>query len=661
MESQIVDFDATGLNGLSGLMYLDQFVERMTESFFMAYGGIFEIDHEGGEDHLKPVLNYAKSDNKWINLNDKPDSLIDHVINTGFLVCEKTVQNRFPNEPFLEELNAESFIGVVLRDVESDPIGLLLLVGQAAVSNIAYCKQVIYEHISRINAEFDRVISRRKIKKFETNLRYFVEISRDLIWEIDSRGFYTYVNRASNSIYGYRQEEMLGHHFSEFMSLAAAEEFNGHLQQSISGNGEYDVITEHLTKDGRPLRVVYNTKPKYNNKKELVGFSGSTTDITESVQAEIAVRNNSEIFSSILSRLPVIYYRMDEKGYLLDIRGKGLERMGVNDMDWVGKPVHGLFIGMDDEINTALEGQTVHFKCKGTFEGQPWWFLTSMFFDNWTGYGAIGFSVDITEQIKSEEKLVHLLSDNRELAQRLVEIQEEERRNLARELHDELGQSITAVKSLARAITTNVGDSYSEVRSLGNSIIDLSGRLYEVVNGIMRRLRPDILDSLGFKETIKSCVVNSQLEKMGINCQLNFYGDIDTLDEIVQISIYRIIQECLTNISKYAMASNVRIDIGREYVDKIVTDKFSAIDAFDNYDHKNGYDILSICVCDDGVGMDLAKDLIRTDKNSKVGLIGIKERITALGGDLRIESHEGEGVSVRAEIDLNARKHLNGN
>lgn len=493
----------------------------------------------------------------------------------------------------------------------------------------------------RIVAELECVVLGNQLNKSRNDFRYLVETSRDMIWELDLNGRFVCVNRPSIMIYGYYPDEMKGMHFSRLMSTESAKEYDSYLGRSVQGNGVYDIVANHINKHGRPIQIIYNAKPKYSITGELVGYTGTTTDITESVRAQVAIRNNSELFSAILARLPVIFFRVDENGCIVDIRGQGLKRMGVDDMAWVGRPGYGLFVGMDEMIDSALSGKTVHFKSSGSFEGKTWWFYTSMFFDSWTGFGAVGFAVDITDQMESEEKLVHLLKDNRVLAQRLVEIQEEERRNLSRELHDELGQSITAVKSLATAITAAAGDSYSEIRSLGNSIIDLSGRLYEVVNRIMRRLRPDILDSLGFEETINSCLTNSQLERTGVNCKLQIKGNIEDLDEVVQITVYRIVQECLTNISKYAMASNIDVRIER---------RPGAAP-----EEPQGADLLIISVVDDGVGMDFGRDATSRVAEPKMGLQGIKERVTALGGDLDIESAPGKGVKIRAVIGLDGR------
>jgi glucose-6-phosphate-specific signal transduction histidine kinase len=355
----------------------------------------------------------------------------------------------------------------------------------------------------------------------------------------------------------------------------------------------------------------------------------------------------------------VIFFRVDEYGYLVDIRGNGLKRMGVNDLDWVGRPGYGLFIGMDEKIDSALSGNTVFFENRGTYNGTPWWFYTSMFFDSWSGYGAVGFSVDITEQKYVEEQLVELLNNNRKLAQSLVEVEEDERRALARELHDELGQSITAVRSLATVITASADKNDNEITSLASSIIDLSGQLYDVVNNIMQRLRPDIIDSLDFSESIRNCIVRSQLETAGVNCTLDYSGNINNLEDILKVTIYRIVQECLTNISKHAMASNVSIKIHRgtdegNYIGNKLIDPVSA--GHSNIRQGNR-DIVQIEISDDGIGMDVEEKMTSGKQAKRHGLQGINERVTAMGGMLEISASPGRGVKVQVVLVLGSSNH----
>ncbi len=631
-----------------------RFVEVITKTFNMHYGCVYELA-TAKSFSVNLLAEYYQNKNVISSAPVLEQETIKTLVKTSSFVEKNNVCTIFPMDALLTAINAESMVSFTAYDSQERIIGLVFFAGSNQVDT-ELAVEITSHFVEQINSQLQCLHTARLLEEKEMDYQNLVEASKDLIWEIDNQGYFTYVNKASYAIYGYRPAEMIGRRYSEFMSSKSASDFIDVSLQVLSGNSVSDVISNHVTKYGDLIQMMYSAKPKYDDTGDVVAITGTSTDVTESVRAKKAIQYNVEVFSSILGRMPVIFFRIDKNGILVDIRGKGLQRMGVKDMDWVGKPGYGLFVGMDKMIDSALSGETVIFESKGRFEGRPWWFLTSIFFDSWTNFGAVGFSVDITEQKLGEEQLVHLLNDNRKLAQRLVEIQEEERRNLARELHDELGQSITAVKSLATAVKTQAGDAYSEIRSLGNSIIDLSGRLYDVVSNIMHRLRPDIIDSLGFDEAIYNCVERSQLETMGIKCEVNIIGDINSLDEVVKISVYRIIQECLTNISKYAMASNVKVVIKREI--KTVADRrlHSMNVIKDNGDSLVfNQDTLLVSVEDDGVGMDVISAQKSTKKKKRMGLQGIKERVTALSGHLNIISDKGHGVKVSALLDLNTK------
>ncbi|MFW2371809.1 MAG: PAS domain S-box protein [Gammaproteobacteria bacterium] len=639
----------------NGEEYFYQLLKAATQSFGMAIGRLYELLGEN-KDTLKLLVECFENNPKQLELAELNSSTVNYLLKRGKFTNNSGTQNKFSSDKLLSQIKAESCLSLVVTNNRDEPIGLLFFAGDKADNEIIEYSEALDLLHGRLSAELERFQLSRLLKKSEEDYLYLLEASKDFIWEIDKQGVFTYVNKSALQIYGYRPDEMLGGRYTDFMSRKASADFTENVAQVMEGYSINDWVANHVTKYGNLVQIKYSAKPKYNEYGDIVGVSGSSTDISESIRAQKTIKNNSELFSVILSRLPVIFFRVDKKGYIADIRGNGLRRMGVTDMEWIGKPGYGLFVGMDAMINSALSGQTVIFESKGRFNGEPWWFLTSMFFDSWTSFGAVGFAVDITEQKQSEDQLVHLLNDNRLLAQRLVEVQENERRALARELHDELGQTITAVKSLATAIKTKAGEDYSEIRSLGNSIIDLSGSLYEVVSNIMRRLRPDILDSLGFDAAINNCIEQSQLEMMGINCFVDFEGDLNSLSEVYKITLYRIVQECLTNITKYAMASNVWVMIKREQLEDNDR-RMSNGEIYNNnglYDYVIKRDILTIFIKDDGVGMDMEKDTKSTDVESKMGLRGIRERVTALNGEVSIESRPGKGVEINAVLDLNS-------
>ena len=641
----------------SGDEYFSRFVHAICKHLELACGCVYSIDDEFAEQwklvtstrghdsccKLNPLL---ESKLKYEILNNKQTVIID-LLSSGYLGEEENT------------LGLTCLLSFFLYNSDNHINGVVIFGADATVLDQNTVIEVIDSQVPRAESVLDNMQNIIKLNAYENNYNKLVDSSPDVIWEADTQGRITAISSSCKAIYGFSEDFMLGKEYTDFMTEKSASQFIEYLELMSRSECFYNVLSDHIGKDHEHIMVSYNIIPKLDENHKISGVIGATRDISKSIKAQETIKNTSELFSSILSRLPVIFFRLDANGQFVEIRGNGLRRMGVEDMDWVDKPAYGLFVGMDAEIDSALAGNTVFFENKGTYTGTPWWFYTSMFFDSWSGDGAVGFSVDITEQKYVEEQLVELLNNNRKLAQHLVEVQEDERRTLARELHDELGQSITAVKSLATVICASTGNQYTEIRSLGNSIIDLSGQLYEVVNNIMQRLRPDIIDNLDFSETLGNCIVRSQLETAGVNCNLDIVGNVNGLQEVVKVSIYRIVQECLTNISKHAMASNVTVHV-RRGVEESNLRRSKVYDALQRNSARTSAinrDTIKIEITDDGIGMDVHHK-IRNGKTAKRhGLQGIHERVTAMGGTLTITSDPGKGSTILAILVLGGNKH----
>ena len=232
------------------------------------------------------------------------------------------------------------------------------------------------------------------------------------------------------------------------------------------------------------------------------------------------------------------------------------------------------------------------------------------------------FLADITNVTRMQTQLANALEENRRLSQRSMQVQEEERRNLARELHDELGQSINAIKVDAVAIRDG-SDNAAEVRRGAKAIIDVSGQVYDVVRSLLQRLRPVALDELGLRSAVEYGVGQWQRRHSAVRCDFTAQGELDGLSEEVNITLYRLAQECLTNVAKHAQAATVTIALARVEGGEV---HFS----FE----------------DDGRGFDPGQ------RSQGLGLVGLRERVEALGGQFDLKSAPGHGVRVRASIPV---------
>lgn len=214
------------------------------------------------------------------------------------------------------------------------------------------------------------------------------------------------------------------------------------------------------------------------------------------------------------------------------------------------------------------------------------------------------------------------LAQSRELAETVRARIEDERREIARELHDETGQSLTAIRSLAHALVQRPG-SDETTRSTAQLIADTAGKLYAAMHEMIPRLRPLTLDSLGLADTLRDQVAEWRRLHPQVDIALSI-GDMPaSLGETATVAIYRVVQEAVTNALRHADARRVEIALGR-----------------------NG-DALSVTVADDGRG--LPEDW---KQPGHYGLRGIAERAHALGGVARIGNREPHGALVDMSIPL---------
>lgn len=206
-----------------------------------------------------------------------------------------------------------------------------------------------------------------------------------------------------------------------------------------------------------------------------------------------------------------------------------------------------------------------------------------------------------------------------ELNRKIVSLQEVERRHLARELHDEVGQCLTAIHIDANAILN--AKKLPDTSTSAQAILDVARHMKEMVHDILQRLRPTVLDELGIQAALKDLVVTWQERHPNITCAIRISDELDSVvDETLAITVYRITQESLTNIARHALASHVRVEMSWE-------------------DHR-----LSILIEDNGQGFD------PNHAPGGFGLIGMRERVEGLGGECLLESIPGHGTRVLARI-----------
>ncbi|PHM29192.1 signal transduction histidine-protein kinase/phosphatase UhpB [Xenorhabdus budapestensis] len=224
---------------------------------------------------------------------------------------------------------------------------------------------------------------------------------------------------------------------------------------------------------------------------------------------------------------------------------------------------------------------------------------------------------DLNTQLKRE------LHRNHSLSRQLVKAEESVRREIARELHDEIGQNITAIRTQANIIQRV--EVTSTIVNCAKTIELLSLNIYDTTKMLLSRLRPKILDDLGLKEAIEQLLRDMEFEALGISVEIQWEVDSDTvieqLSDATKATLYRLCQEALNNALKYSQADSIKL-------------------------HFSIKEMIRLLIKDNGIGCKIE------DHTKGFGLRGMRERVQALGGNFSIHSEKQQDDSTRTGTDL---------
>ncbi|WP_230969887.1 HAMP domain-containing sensor histidine kinase [Nitrogeniibacter aestuarii] len=216
------------------------------------------------------------------------------------------------------------------------------------------------------------------------------------------------------------------------------------------------------------------------------------------------------------------------------------------------------------------------------------------------------------------ERLQRTDRRQRQLAQRLLSVREEERRRLARELHDEFGQSLTSIRAEASMVAEDAGDKMPELQPSLTAIGRMTGDMMENLQRILHQLRPVALEEFGLHASLEQLVSSARRARPGCEVSLSVAGEVDDLPDDLTASLYRITQEGLNNALRHAEPQRIDITLTRD---------------------ESG---LHLAIIDDGAGGH------RDTRGSGLGVLGMTERVEALGGRFSMTPRAPNGMTVDA-------------
>ncbi|MGD8932366.1 MAG: PAS domain S-box protein [Chromatiales bacterium] len=461
---------------------------------------------------------------------------------------------------------------------------------------------------------------------------------------LDTQGRVTLVNRKGCELLGFQEGELLGR--SWFETCLPQPEGLGTVypafQKIMAGRlADVDYFeNEVLTRSGQRRMMAWRNSYMRDAAGAIIGTLSAGEDITARKQAEDALRESEARLDHLLTSSPAVIYsaRVDgdygatfvsdnvtvQTGYLprmfTENPGFWLEHIHPEDRTRVLQELPQVFASgvYRHEYRFLHRDGSYRWMCDEIrlhrdADGRP----TEL----------IGSWRDVTQRKLAEERSARLLKENRRLMQRLFHLQERERKHLARELHDEFGQWLSAAQANAQSLIGLAPERTEDLRASAGAIIHCISEVQKGVRRMICDLRPAVLDQLGLEDSLRDLVSSWCGHHPHITCRLLLSGALNQLGETIDITVYRIIQEALTNISKHANARDVTIRLGPRVV---------------QCDAKTLY----LTIEDDGGG------LVPASGGGGMGLLGMRERVRAAGGSFELIDHPAEGVSIEVKLPV---------
>ncbi|MDR7308667.1 PAS domain S-box-containing protein [Rhodoferax saidenbachensis] len=485
-------------------------------------------------------------------------------------------------------------------------------------------------HLRRSNRKLK--ILNEKVRRSQNKLQATLDAMPDLLFELGLDGRYYSVHPPQSSLLVAPPENLIGKTVFDVMSAESAGACMSALREAHETGTSFGKQLELKLPHGTfwfelsvaRKNVVAGREPR---------FIGLSRDITERKRMEQALSEREQryrgIFDNVLDTLYLLEVTPDGRFRNLEVNPAFEKSSGISNTELVGKFIEETVsqeiaelvtakyrrciaagTAIDEELSLDMPSGLRHYHST----------LIPVRDDSGRIYRIVGISRDITERKQMERRLEesqHLL---RQLAARNEVAREDERRHLKRELHDELGQYLLALRLGISVVDLEFGASNVSLREKTLRLVDMVDSTIKVVRDVVTSLRPAALD-MGIVSALE-WLAGDYAERTGIQCELHLREDDIHLDDMRATAIFRIVQESLTNIVRHAQATQVNITLEQKS------------------------ECVWLEVRDNGRGFDPSQ---RQEKS--FGLVGIRERALLLGGKVEISGTPG-WVTVRLEFPI---------
>lgn len=491
------------------------------------------------------------------------------------------------------------------------------------------------------------ITDRKRGEDFRAHLAAIVESSVNAIVATSLEGTITSWNAGAERLFGFAAAEVVGRSIKVIVPVDRHVEEEDMLRRIKMGERIEHVDTIRVHKNGGLVRVSVSVSPVLDMAAVVVGASNIASDISQRKETEATLRLSEQRLIEAQAVAQIGSWELDLRTneltwsdehfrlFGLDPRDRGIsyEELLAHILPEDARQVHHM---MEQALRDRRpfvcdyrvklpDGTTRFLHARGKIipgdGGQP--------------VKMVGTAQDVTErkQIEADREENHqqVLTNRSQLqtlSRGLIRAQEAERRRLAGELHDEIGQVLTAV-SLSLELTKGIVDEGARGRlDESMAIVD---RAIDQVRGMSLNLRPAMLDVMGLESALR-WFVDRQARGSGVKIELVSSLAGKRLAPELETACFRIVQETLTNVARHAEARSVRVELG-----------FA------------GTEVL-LSIQDDGTGFDVATARLRATTGGSFGLLGMEERARLLGGSCEIDSGIGSGTRVRVRLPLSVLK-----
>jgi len=497
-----------------------------------------------------------------------------------------------------------------------------------------------------ISIFFSEITERKRaeaaLRESEERFRQLAANVDEVFWLTDpAKNTMLYVSPAFEAIWGRSCESLYASPRDWLEAIHPADRarvLEAALTRQLAGT--YEEEYRIVRPDGSERWIRDRAFPVRDTAGAVYRIAGVAQDITESKRAEGALRESEARLRNVLDNMFPFVGLLSLDGRVLEVNRPPLEAAGLTREAVIGQPCAEILwfshsADVQERLRAALAraGAGAAARYDETIQVSGGRFITIdlMFSPLRDAEGRVsrivGSATDITERRRAEEALRAANERLQALSARLLEVQEAERGAIARELHDEIGQSLTALKLGAQGLARRADAKAAE--SLAR-LVAIADRTLAQTRDLSLLLRPPQLDQLGLAATLRD-TVSRIADAAGVEARLVVEPEDIALERSLATAAFRVAQEALTNAVRHAAARHLVVEL------------------------RATHDRLLLAVGDDGRGFDLEAARSRAVDGASIGLLGMEERVALAGGTLEIVTRPGEGTRVEASFPLRPR------